>query len=77
MGSLYPEKGDGEIQVEFEFTAAPPDLRSSVYFTDHYRIRALYSQRFDFKARAHEEDLESRPIGPPLIKRDTSAMRSL
>ena len=60
MGRLDPETGDGRYNIEFEFTAVPPSLRLSVYAMGEYRSKTLRSQRFDFKARAHDEDLESR-----------------
>ena len=60
MGRLDPERGNAKYNVEFEFTAASPNLRLSVYLMDWYRSRTLHSQRFDFKARGREEALESR-----------------
>ena len=59
-GNLHPERDNAKVRIEFEFTAAPPDLRLSVYFMVGYRSRTLYSHRFDFKARSRDADLESR-----------------
>ena len=61
---LDPERGNGKYNFEFEFADVPPNLRLSVYLMDGYRSRTLRSQRFDSKARAREEDLESRRDWP-------------
>ena len=60
MGRLGPDRGNGKYNVEFELTAFTPNLRLSVYLVDESRSRTSHSQRFDFKARAREEDPESR-----------------
>ena len=60
MGNLSPQHGNDRVQIEFEFTPAPPDLRLSLYYMDRFQSKTLYSQRFDYKARGQPEDLESR-----------------
>ena len=68
MGRLGPERGGGEFNIEFEFTAAPPGLRLPVYFMNGYRSRTLHSQRFDPNSRACEEDPVSRRDWPTADK---------
>ena len=55
-----PATGPGKFEVEFEFTAVPPNLRLAIYIMGAFVSRKLHSGRFDFKARARPGDLESR-----------------
>ena len=52
--------GKGKFEVEFEFTVMPPKLRLTIYIMDAFISRTLHSERFDLKARARPEDLDSR-----------------
>ena len=54
------DENDKKIQVEFEMTLVPSSLKFTVYLMGQFTCHTLNSERFDFKARAHEEDLESR-----------------
>lgn len=51
---------DRKVQLEFRMTLVPSTLKFTVYLMDRFTSYTLNSERFDFKARAHEEDLESR-----------------
>ena len=58
-GTLFgPE--DRKIQIEFEMSLVPSSLKLTLYLMDKYTSWALNSERFDFKARSCEEDLDSR-----------------
>ena len=59
MGTIF-DQFDKKIQVEFEMQLVPSRLKFTLYLMDKFTSYTLNSERFDFKARAHEEDLESR-----------------
>ena len=59
IGTMLDEN-DKKIQIEFEMTLVPSKIKFTIYLMDKFTSWALNSERFDFKARAHEEDLESR-----------------
>ena len=63
----HGEDGDGgPVQLEFELTIAHPSLKFTAYFLGKYASYAINSERFDFKARSCEEDLESRRDWAPV-----------
>ena len=57
---LVLDSQDRKIELEFRMTLVPPSLKFSVYMMSQYTSYTLNSERFDFKSRATEEDLESR-----------------
>ena len=59
MGTVYDSQ-DNKVQLEYFMTLVPPSLKFTVYLMDKFTSYALNSERFDFKSRASEEDLESR-----------------
>ena len=54
------DRNGKKIEVEFQMSLVPSSLKFTVYLMDQFASWALNSERFDFKARANEEDLESR-----------------
>ena len=59
MGTILSQD-DRKIEIEFEMSLVPSSLKLTLYLMDKFTSYTLNSERFDFKARAHEEDLNSR-----------------
>ena len=57
---LVMDEHDRKVQLEFSMSLVPSSLKFTVYLMDKFTSHTLNSERFDFKARACEEDLESR-----------------
>ena len=58
-GTILSQEGR-KIEVEFETSLVPSSLKLTLYLMGKFTSYTLNSERFDFKARANEEDLDSR-----------------
>ena len=59
LGSALDSQGK-KAQLEFRMTLAPSALKFTVYLMGRFASFTLNSERFDFKARARDEHLDSR-----------------